>query len=118
MKKELIKINGINSAELLNDAQLDNISGGTWDEYWEIRKAACRDKKYNKYAFHIDGEDDATDYLRGELGIEANLNGSFLDALNPFKTSEPATYKEISTGKRLAHSQVLRMIRLRTGADR
>ena len=32
MKKELIKINGINGAEILNDKQLDNISGGTINE--------------------------------------------------------------------------------------
>ena len=32
MKKELITLNGINGAEILNDEQLDNISGGTINE--------------------------------------------------------------------------------------
>ena len=114
MKKEIFT----NNTEILTDEQLDNISGGTWDEYRDLLGIKDKDPAGKKYKAHSDDEDNVVAYLRSELGIEANLNGSFWTMINPFKSDVPATYTDIKTGKRLAHSQVCRRARIHAGLDK
>ena len=109
----------ININEILNDEQLDKVSGSTWNEYREVLTKVAYDKAWRKYSgLHFDDEDNVVAFLRKEMKIKADLNGSILADLNPFATNEPATYRDMITGKALAHSQVLRRIELYTGTDK
>ncbi len=108
-----------NTNEILNDAQLDSVSGGTWDEYHDLLGRVKNDKAWRKYnGLHFDYEKNVVAFLRNEMKIDANLNGGFLDSLNPFVDDKPATYRDMETGKYLSHSQVVRRINLRAGFDK
>ncbi len=101
--------------ELLTDEELDQISGGTYAECCEIDRIMEKDPAGKKYNMHIDIESNVVAYLRNELGIEAKMNGSFIDSILPWKTDQPAIYTEIKTGKSLGHSEVVSRAKAHAG---
>lgn len=96
--------------------QLDQVSGGTYMEFRAFSDFMYDKKnrgKWTKYQTHLDGEDDIVDYLREEMGIKANLHGSFLDFINPLAKGVPAEYTDMKTGKALSHQEVLSRVKAR-----
>lgn len=94
------------------------MSGSTWNEYRQVLTKVRDDKAWKRYSgLHFDNEDNVVAFLRKEMKIKADLNGSILDEINPFATNEPATYRDMITGKALSHGQFLRRIELRMGTD-
>ena len=103
----------------LNVEELDLVSGGTYKEYTELRDiindggvyARNSYKKWQSHRTHFDDEDNVVDYLREELGIKADLHGSFKDYVNPLAKSIPAEYTDMKTGKSLSHTEVVNRVR-------
>ncbi|MBR1805935.1 MAG: hypothetical protein IJ774_06035, partial [Selenomonadaceae bacterium] len=92
MKKELIKINGINGAEILSDEQLDNISGGTVEELEDIQRI-LKDDSIWKWTEKV------SERMQKEFGIKVHY-----DRDNPNKYTD-------KNGKSLTQKEVLGILR-------
>ena len=113
-EENLKKINA--ELEMLSDDELEKIAGGTVGELEDLTKAML-DKwpvleKLGIGAAHTPGTNhllakEISNILRNDMGIEANIN---LGWGGLGISSDPNTYKEISTGKSLSHSEVLSRI--------
>ncbi len=105
----------INSMELMNEAELNAVAGGTVKEFSEILSAISK-KPGLKKALNISGHLPGGNLIgraviekafKDNLGIEADISLGFLGT---GAGSDPNTYKEIKTGKMLTHQEVLSRI--------
>lgn len=95
------------------DAELEKVSGGSVAEFLELRiickgNSAKSKNAWEKHDTHLFDQENVQDYLREELGIRANLNGSRLNWFNPFGSERPAEYTDMKTGKAISHQEVVR----------
>ena len=102
--------------EMLTDDELDNVAGGTVGELEDLASAMADFpviKQIGVGVAHIPGANHAlaagvADILKNQMGIRADIDlGWGGTGLN----SDPNTYTEISTGRRLSHSEVLNRIK-------
>ena len=116
-EEKIQKIEAKFDAELekLTDEQLEQIAGGTEQEFHDLLAIMEKDPTGKKYDLHADREKNVVAFLRNELGIESNLNANFLDSFLPWRTEKPATYTEIKTGNRLGHSEVVSRAKAHAG---
>ena len=101
----------------LNREQLENVSGGTVNEYDEIFRAVFKkmggsDGVIADLGTHcpftnVQVSDSVYLYLRDKYGIRADFSLGFLGT---GLGSDPNTYKEVGTNRILTHEEVLRRI--------
>ena len=110
--------NEIITNEILNDAQLDQVAGGTVKEYGEICSAMANNpilKKILEAGSHvpINNQIDkifVEDVLKVELGIKADISLGFLGTGLGSKAN---TYKDLRNGGRsMTHAQVINRIKM------
>ena len=109
-EENLKKIN--EGLELMSDEELEKVAGGTVGELADLAGAMADFpviKQIGVGVAHTPGANYAlaaavADILKNQMGISADISLGFAGTgLN----SDPNTYTEISTGKRLSHSEVL-----------
>ena len=95
--------------ELLSEDELDQVAGGNWKEFTELREilpTVSYQKNTRPFPRQVTRNmniTEATEWLKSNLNIDTDI--SIGDSFNPFSSGTPNIYKR--DGQELTHDQVI-----------